>query len=340
MLSRGQRDRVVAEAGNGYVKLSCGMWINRDHVTLATENRLTENVLRSGVYRTGVDNDMILWQSGVFSAVYAALDGRVLTVYFGMHSEAPPMTLPHNLAGTVFSDAVSGLEGETPYYAFTIRDDIRFEGFHVDYGDGELRLHLKTRKALERGDKPLTGITIVLDPGHGGEEHGAIGPLGREFCEKHLNLINTKKLAERLTALGADVHLTRASDVSISLQQRVDLSWRVKPDLFVSLHVNSVAETTNATNIRGFTVWYRNPGSINFSKSVLDIMHLINPATNRSRNINQANYFVCRPAWTPSVILEASFIINTDDFVWLVDPVQQDRMADAAVDAILDYFSF
>jgi len=339
MMTRGQRDRVVAEASNGYVKLSCGRWVNQDQVTLSTESQITENVLRNGIYRAGTDSDMVVWKSDVFSGVYAVFDGSVLTVSFGMHTEAPQLTLPNNLAGTIFSNVSSGIDNDTPYYAFTIRDDVKFEGQYVEYVGGELRLHLKKRKTTVSGNRPLTGVTIVLDPGHGGEEFGAIGPLGRELCEKHLNLINSLKLAERLRARGATVHLTRDSDVSVSLQQRVDLSRQTRPDLFISLHINSVAETTNAGNIRGFTVWYRNPGSISFSRTVLDFMHLVNPATNRSRGINQANYFVCRPSWAPSVILEASFIINMDDFVWLIDPVQQDRMADAAVEAILDYFS-
>jgi len=100
-----------------------------------------------------------------------------------------------------------------------------------------------------------------------------------------------------------------------------------------------VAETTNATNVRGFTVWHRNPNTIDISQTMLDVMHMINPATNRHKSINQANFFVCRPAWTPSVLIEAGFIINIDDFAWLIDPVQQGRMADATVTAILEYFS-
>jgi len=338
MMDRGQRDRVVAESSNSFVKLSCGMWINQSNVSVQTESRFTENVLRNGTYRTGTDYDMIVWQSDVFSAVYAVLDGRTLTVSFGMHTEAPPLTLPGNLSGTLFASVSSGIKDETPYYAFTLRDDVRLDGHYVDYVGGELRLHLKKRKALTAGYMPLTGITIVLDAGHGGDEHGAIGPLGRGLAEKDLNLINSKLLSERLSALGATVHMTRSEDVSVPVQQRVDLSREVKPDLFISLHVNSVAETTNATNIRGFTVWYRNPGSISLSRTILDVMHEVNPATNRHRNINQANFFVCRPQWAPSVLLEASFIINIDDFAWLIDPVMQEKMADATVAAIIEYF--
>jgi len=226
-----------------------------------------------------------------------------------------------------------------PYYEFTIRDDVKFEGYFVEYQDDELRLVLKKRKTLAQGDHPLVGITIVLDPGHGGEHSGALGPLGYDMAEKDLNLINTLILAQRLEELGAVVHLTRDTDIDVSLQRRVDISWQHKPDLFVSLHINSVAETTNAENIRGFTVYHRNPNSVNISQTILDVMYDIIPETNRHRNINQANFFVCRPVWAPSVLLEAGFIVNINDFVWLLTPENQAKMADKTVESILEYFS-
>ena len=337
MLLPGQRDRVVAESSNGFIQLSNGMWISRNHVTLRTENAFTENVLRDGVYRAGEHYDMIVWQSDIFPAAYAGFDGSVLTVYFGMHTEPPPLTL--DLSETMFSDARSGMSGDTPYNAFTIRDDVKFEGHFIDFEYGEFRLHLRRRRTLAQGDTPLAGITIVLDPGHGGDEYGAVGPLGGALPEKNLALTNSLRLAERLTELGADVYLTRDKDVNVTLQQRVDLSWRVMPDLFISLHVNSVAETTDAANIKGFTVWYQNAGSVSIAQTFLDFMHDINPATTRYRRINEANFFVCRPQWTPSVLLESGFIVNIDDFVWLIDPVMQDEMTDATVEAILDYFA-
>jgi len=341
MLLPGQIDRVIAESSNGLILLSNGTWINRNHVRLSTEGDFAENALRSGVYRAGEHYDMIVWQSAsdIFPAAYAGFDGRVLTVYFGMHTEAPPLTMPGNLSETMFSSVRRGMRGDTPYHAFTIREDVRFEGHFIDFEDGEFRLHLRRRRTLAQGYMPLAGITIVLDPGHGGTEYGAIGPLGGALPEKDLALINSLNLAEPLTALGADVHLTRSEDITMALQQRVDLSWRLMPDLFISLHINSVAETTDAANIRGFTVWYRNAGSANIARAFLDFMHDINPQTTRHRNINQANFFVCRPQWAPSVLLEAGFIVNIDDFVWLIDPVMQDKMADATVEAILYYFA-
>ena len=339
MMTRGQIDRVIAESSNGLVKLSCGMWISRNSVTLKNDSAFKENMLKNGAYHAGTDFDVIVWQSEAFPAVYAGFDGRVLTVSFGMHTEAPPLVLPGDLSKTIFASVETGEKNGTPFYAFRIRDGVRFEGHYIDFENGEFRLHLKKRKTVAAGDEPLAGFTFVLDPGHGGDSYGAIGPLGRDMAEKEINLINSLKLSERLTGLGATVRMTRDTDTEPSVQDRVDFSLLVKPDLFISLHVNSVAETTNATNVRGFTVWYRNPGSISLARTIMDVMSRINPDTTRNRNINQSNFFICRPQWVPTVILEASFIVNLGDFVWLIDPAEQDRMADATVAAILEYFA-
>ena len=339
LMARGQVDRIVAESDNGFVKLSCGMWINREMVDISQETAFNENSLKNGVYITGNSYDMIVWQSDVFTAACAEFDGKVLTVSFGMHTQKPELSLPEDLSETIFESVRSGRNGDVLFYAFTISDDAKFEGCHTDYENGEFRLHLKKRPALAEGDKPLSGITIALDPGHGGDESGALGPMGYAMPEKDINLTNSLKLAERLTALGADVYLSRDADEDVSLKERVDFNLQIMPDLFISLHVNSIAETSDATDVRGFTVWYRNPGSAGFAQIVLDNMYNINLATNRLHKINQANLFVCRPQWAPAILLEAGFIVNLDDFVWLIDPVKQNLMADAAVEAILEYFT-
>ena len=339
MLVRGQRDRITAESTNNFVKLSCGMWVSKNAVTIRNENALTENVLKNGIYRRDTNYDRLIWKSDVFPAVHAEYDGTILRINFGMHTEAPPLSLPSDLSETIFSSFSRGVDNSIPYFEFTVRNDVNFEGFYVEHTGDEFIFNLKKRKPLARGAYPLTDIIILLDPGHGGQYSGALGALGHDLAEKDLNLINTFKLAERLEALGATVHLTRDEDVDISLQGRVDISRKLKPDLFISLHINSVAETTNATNIRGFTVYYRNPNSVNISQTMLNVLYDIIPETNRHRSINQANFFVCRPVWTPSVLLEAGFIINIHDFVLLIDPVHQDAMAERTVNAVLEYFA-
>ena len=338
MLREGQVDRVVAISSNGLYKLHCGPWISEESIILSTENIYEENPLTEGQYIFGEHCDVIVWKSSVNVAAYTSYDGSALTIGFGLHTQIPVLRLPEDLSETIFANVSIEISGDMQFYTFTIRDDAKFEGCYTDYSNGEFRLYLKKRKTISEGDLPLIGFVFVLDPGHGGDDLGAIGPMGIDFAEKDITLINGKNLAQRLEALGATVYLTRESDENPTVNNRVDLSWNVKPDLYISLHVNSISETINASLVRGFTIWYRNPNSVSFSETLLDIMYFINPKTNRNRQINQANFYVCRPSWVPSVILEASFISNLDDFIWLIDPIQQDNMAAATIDAILEYF--
>ena len=99
-------------------------------------------------------------------------------------------------------------------------------------------------------DIPLSRVyglgvrTIVLDPGHGGHDPGALGPVG--LSEKTVTLDVALRLARRLKSRGYNVVLTRRQDVSVSLQQRVEDARDHEADLFVSIHVNSVPVDTLA----------------------------------------------------------------------------------------------
>ena len=84
---------------------------------------------------------------------------------------------------------------------------------------------------------PVRGAHLVLDPGHGGSEPGAVGPSG--LTEAHLNLDVAERTAERLRALGATVVLTRKSDVRLTLESRSAIVTALRPIAFVSIHHNA-----------------------------------------------------------------------------------------------------
>ena len=99
-------------------------------------------------------------------------------------------------------------------------------------------------------DIPLSRIygldvrTIVLDPGHGGHDPGASGPVG--LSEKTVTLDVALRLERRLKSHGYNVVLTRRQDMSVSLRKRVEDAQAHEADLFVSIHVNSVPVDTLA----------------------------------------------------------------------------------------------
>src|ERR1700722_12482318 len=82
----------------------------------------------------------------------------------------------------------------------------------------------------------LTGRTVVIDPGHGGDDTGAVNG---QAVEKRINLGVALKLADLLRAKGTKVVLTRNIDTSIRLDDRAGLANKLKADLFVSIHTNA-----------------------------------------------------------------------------------------------------
>jgi len=345
MLFQNQMDRVTAISGQ-WTRLASGWWISNAHVYSWLDSSLTSPVVPSmredvgflseGRYVVGTLEDVIVWDAPFFPAVMAEFDGSELIVSLGMQNVAPPIFQPPS--GSLFSDIRIGVHNGAPSYFMTLNEGARFEGFYTEFVDNQLRLVLRRRRPLAQGNYPFAGFTFVLDPGHGGTDPGAIGAMGSQMSEAHIVLRQGRLIAERLESLGANVILTRNSDVFITLQQRVMISRANLPDMFISLHTDATAETTDATNIRGFTVWYRNPISLPAAETFVRNMYNVNPNTNRSHHARQANFWVCRPVWSPTILLEASFTNNINDFSWLINEHAQQDYAWAFANTLLAYF--
>ena len=342
MLSQGMTDRIIESARDGqWLRLSNGGWVEATHVSRERESRITENVLGQSTVTRSEENpniETISWQArgGRVPAARAVYEDGVLTVFFGMQSTAPTVN-----RSTLFSNSERGVTEEgIAYLALTVAEGYRINGFDIRPEGNNLVLTVMTPRSLSPSlNTPFEGFTFVIDPGHGGTDYGALGPMGRLMAEKHLNLINSVKLADRLRELGAVVYLSRECDDTFpSLSERVKMSRNIMPDMFISMHANSVAETTNATNIRGFTIWYRNPSSNTLAGHIMQNMYSVNPGTNRWVQPNQANFYVCRPTWAPHILLETSFMSNIDDFAWMINPAYQTMLAEESVAAILSYY--
>lgn len=337
-LLKGQKDKIIAETEDGlWAKLSSGQWIEKSNISCAVEKNLINNVLTDGKYIKGENADVIKWKASEYPAVNVSYDGKELTVYFGMQTAVPELELA-NLGNTVFESVNSGIDTASPFYSFTIKGDAKIEGYYADFSEGEFRLSIKKRKSLSAGEKPLAGFKFVIDAGHGLNDTGALGPMGDAMPEKDINLINAQKLSYRLEQLGAEVIKVRGGDTFYTLYERTEISRTAGPDMFISIHANSMSETTDASDIRGITVWYRNANSLSLAESLIKDLFDINPLTTRRDIPNQSNLYVCRPAWAPSVIIETSFMCNIDDFAWLINDEKQDELAEGIVNAILNYY--
>jgi N-acetylmuramoyl-L-alanine amidase len=219
----------------------------------------------------------------------------------------------------------------------------------------------------------LPGIrTIVIDPGHGGKEVGAVGPNG--LMEKDATLVVSRKLAAAISSgLNARVILTREDDSVVSLDQRTGIANQYKADLFLSVHMNAAvvkgahgsetyflsleasdelarkaAEVENAasksaapaaTDLK-FILWdlaqqeYLNESS----RFAQDIQEEMNKATGvQNRGVKQAPFKVLVGATMPAALVEVAFISNPDEESKLKNEEFQNMVVDALTRAIQRY---
>ncbi|MBU1108361.1 MAG: N-acetylmuramoyl-L-alanine amidase [Candidatus Riflebacteria bacterium] len=152
--------------------------------------------------------------------------------------------------------------------------------------------------------KPLKGISIMLDPGHGGADPGAVGPTGLK--ESAVNLRVARYLRDLLRADGAEVSMTRASDDFIALGERVAMATKQVPDLFVSIHHNASLKPrkTNRSEI------YYNAIDRGISQKVGNSMvsELAAMGFGEESIIVPAGFFVLRNNPSPSVLTEGGYI--------------------------------
>lgn len=218
---------------------------------------------------------------------------------------------------------------------------------------------------------------VVLDPGHGGKDPGAIGAYAKTY-EKNITLAMGKELQKVLRNKGYIVYLTRDNDIFIPLRQRIKIAQNYKADLFMSLHADS-AQNRNATGLSVYTLSdtasdaeaaaladRENKSDIiggvdlgGNSKEVNDILISLSQTDTRNKSSKYATYLVNEMSKTvkivknthrfagfavlkapdiPSVLLEMGYLSNRAEEANLKQPAYRQKLAQAAARAIDRYF--
>lgn len=224
----------------------------------------------------------------------------------------------------------------------------------------------------------LTGKkTVVIDPGHGGKDPGA---MDNGVKEKDVNLSVGLELERALTARGFNVVMTRRTDVYLKLQERTDIANNVNADLFVSVHVNALPSKKSMTGFeiyimalptdkdamnlakvenreyvegRGFDtanvdkrteMLLRILGDMQQNNKIsesTDFASALHRAGVRNklpmRRVAQAPFFVLRGAGMPAVLLELGFVTNPIESQLLTRKDYQQKIANAMTEGIINY---
>ena len=220
-------------------------------------------------------------------------------------------------------------------------------------------------------------FTVVIDPGHGGIDSGAVGKIGT--LEKDVVLRFSKTLSDLIKASGPyDVVLTRDDDVFLTLRQRLAINRRQKADLFISIHADSFKDRS----IRGFTVYTlskkasdklaeqlaESENSVDLRAGVVEVSDteaitdiLIDLTTRETKTLSKqfsrvlvgqlqseirmnknpirsAAFGVLKAPDVPGVLLELGYLSNLEDEKLLKDDKWHDKAAKAVAEAVGEFF--
>jgi N-acetylmuramoyl-L-alanine amidase len=180
---------------------------------------------------------------------------------------------------------------------------------------------------------------IVIDPGHGGNDPGAINPdLG--LTEKNLTLTIAKIVQSRLRSLGWRVVMTRDGDYEVGdpngidrqeLQARCDVANAAGAAAFVSIHINS--SVSSAPN--GTTTYYWRPADKLFAQEVQSETVAADGIVDSG--VKREDFYVIKHTQMPAVLVETAYLSNAHDGTMLQQPAFLDRVAAGIVKGIMDF---
>ena len=183
---------------------------------------------------------------------------------------------------------------------------------------------------------PLAGKVILLDPGHGGNDPGAISYSGK--FEKHINLDVVWNLKELLNKSGAAVYMTRTNDTYISNKERGRLADKLGADIMLSIHHNSL----NNSDYFGLSTYYNtiNYKAPSYGYNLAEAIYLNAITINGvyRDGILDRNFEVLRETNTPAALIEISFLSNPTEEMNIHNISFQNVMVEKIADGIVDYF--
>ena len=171
---------------------------------------------------------------------------------------------------------------------------------------------------------------VIIDPGHGGPDPGAVGIGGIQ--EKEIVLDISNRISAILEQQGVSTVLTRTSDIDLDLAPRVELADRVRATVFVSIHANAISMAR--PDINGLETYYYDSG---YDLARMIHASVLQTAPIRDRGVRSARFYVLRKSSMPSVLVETGFVTGAEDAANLANSTHRQRMAEGIARGILQY---
>ncbi len=269
-------------------------------------NAFTADKIQFTFYHTtAADGSVIITDSSIVTNAYWTVDSK---------NKTASLTMPLRKIGG--------------YYGYTMQRN----------ADGTLTLIVKKKPA------GISGARVMLDPGHGGKDSGALG-YGGAVYESQVNFALAVAAKQALERHGATVLFTRTDDVYYTLEDRKNMARQANPDVFVSIHCNAAENKTRF----GTSTYYFRPMSQPLAQciyqqilSVYQNALYVSDSYRRNKVGEGANFHpfsVTRLEECPSILIETGYVTNDEECALLLNADHRARIGEAIAAGIADYLS-
>lgn len=244
-------------------------------------------------------------------------------------------------ASTVVSDITiantpAKTNSEKPIAVIDTKDNNQSQNINVVYipKDEDSQRVQKPKKVRE--NTTISSMKkVVLDPGHGGSDCGAIA-LDNKYYEKTINLEVALMVKERLEKKNIYVYMTRTKDTTLTLEDRVNYSNDISPDIYVSIHANSTLQHDTI----GLETHYYKDNSLALANTVHK--HFASDKNlkkwnTKDRGVMKSRFYVINHTEAPSILIEMGFISNKLERDDLNTKDRKEALADSIAKGILEY---
>ena len=220
-------------------------------------------------------------------------------------------------------------------YTFNLKSSQQW-GYKLRYEGTSLILSLRHSPIIIRNNLPLSGVKVLLDPGHGSKNDlGSIGPTG--YPEKDAALVVSKLLRQELSRRGATVIMTREGDEDLYPQDRVTMIEKTEPNLAVSLHYNALPDNGDALHTQGVGAFWYQAQSHDLAMFLQN--YLVKKLDRPTYGVFWDNLALTRPTVAPAVLLELGFMTNPNEFEWITNLQAQKQLAATLADGITKWLT-
>ncbi len=320
VLTIGMVDTVVDQTNTMY-KLSMGGWVSKSAFQPLEGNFYYNTTIRGNDFKAYDNVEEFIFDTNSFPGFkMERYDGGLKVT---LMNTSGLTSLPVTNSSIFSSATVTQANGDTTI-DFKVNPNSELWGYTIEYNNGETVLVTKSKPQLSSNpDKPLEGVSIFIDPGHGGYDPGAIGVSGATGAnESDLTLATAIAARTVLEDMGAEVTLTRDSDVKLFSNDRTLEALENRADFLISIHYNSITYPS----AKGLEVYSYTENSKELAVALQNSLSSNTGAYSRGAKelaFRMALYTAC-----PSVLVEMEFISNPQ----IYDQVRTDQwLYDSAI---------